>query len=116
MNNLFLLLEEVEHYDYTDAEILITIIALCIPWLALILYSLLKKFKIVYHYRYEIEGEELIAVQKIKANAPIVLPNAPVREGYIFVGWYLEPELENVFPYQTMPGKNLNLYAKWIEK
>ncbi len=116
MNNLFLLLEEAEHYDYSDGEILLTVGILCIPWFALILYSILKKFKIVYHYRYE-EGEnEKVEVKKYKANSPIILPSNPVREGYIFAGWYLDPEFETTFPYQTMPGKNLHLYAKWIEK
>ena len=43
-------------------------------------------------------------------------PPAPMREGYIFDGWYLEKECENKFYSESIYlGTEINyLYAKWI--
>ena len=36
----------------------------------------------------------------------------PVRENYRFAGWYTDADCKNEFD-DTMPGKDLTLYAKW---
>ena len=35
------------------------------------------------------------------------------KEGYTFVGWFIDELFENEFNYQTMPAENLILFAKW---
>jgi uncharacterized repeat protein (TIGR02543 family) len=40
-------------------------------------------------------------------------PADPVREGYLFSGWYNNEELSTPFNFQTMPLENITLYAKW---
>jgi uncharacterized repeat protein (TIGR02543 family) len=37
----------------------------------------------------------------------------PEKEGYVFMGWYIDPELTNVFDLEVMPGENVTLYPKW---
>jgi len=39
----------------------------------------------------------------------------PTKEGYSFVGWYLDQLLGIEFTDTLMPAENIILYAKWIE-
>ena len=41
------------------------------------------------------------------------LNDAPTRLGYIFRGWYTDPAYTTKFTENTMPAKDLPLYAKW---
>jgi uncharacterized repeat protein (TIGR02543 family) len=41
-------------------------------------------------------------------------PADPVKEGYIFSGWYSNEDLTISYQFQTMPLENITLYAKWI--
>lgn len=43
----------------------------------------------------------------------IVEPNDPVMEGYNFLGWYTDPDLNNKYEFIIMPENDLVLYAKW---
>jgi uncharacterized repeat protein (TIGR02543 family) len=38
---------------------------------------------------------------------------ASYRSGYVFEGWYLEPELETLATKETVQGYHVDLYAKW---
>ena len=55
-------------------------------------------------------------------EAPITLMEAPtnMEEGYVFLGWYTDPELMNLTnPVENgyeMPATDLTLYAKWERK
>ena len=41
-------------------------------------------------------------------------PEPPVNEGYVFLGWYLNPECTNRFLFgQDEVNSDVNLYAKW---
>ena len=40
----------------------------------------------------------------------------PYKEGYEFVGWYVNPELSELFDDPFMPAYHLDLYAKWEEQ
>ena len=42
------------------------------------------------------------------------LIDEPVREGYIFAGWYTDAEYNHAFTTTTMPATDLVLYAKWV--
>ncbi len=41
-------------------------------------------------------------------------PEDPIREGYMFDGWYLENTLENEFVFGDEVSNNVDLFAKWI--
>lgn len=115
MNNLLniLILEAYQH-DWSDLEIILTVLFCFLPWLGLLVYSLLKKFKITF-----VVSDDLPEIKLyFKAKAKITLPAEPVKEGYQFIGWYNDPDFEEPFIYETMPGKNLRAFAKFekIEK
>ena len=43
----------------------------------------------------------------------LVAPEDPVREHYIFAGWYSDEALQNEYVFSTMPDIDFTLYAKW---
>lgn len=55
-------------------------------------------------------GNETIAAQTIDYKSLITLPNNPTREGYKFVGWYLDGES---FSFSTEVKTNITLVAQW---
>lgn len=47
-------------------------------------------------------------------NTPITPPVAPVRSGYVFLGWYKEITCANAWNFTTdIVTSNITLYAKW---
>ncbi len=47
-------------------------------------------------------------------NDTLVYPEIPTREGYLFGGWYTEPECTNLFNFSSSVTTNTTLYAKWV--
>lgn len=45
--------------------------------------------------------------------APLTQPEAPVKTGYTFAGWYVDEALTQAFTFSTMPAMNVTLYAAW---
>ncbi|MGI6711032.1 MAG: leucine-rich repeat protein [Bacilli bacterium] len=43
----------------------------------------------------------------------ITPPAAPLKKGFIFIGWYKDKDLTEKFDFNNMPKKNVTLYAKW---
>lgn len=63
-------------------------------------------------------GGSAVAEIKSKAGAEISAPAAPVKDGFIFSGWFESTDggvtlAETAFAFAYMPAKNLTLYAKW---
>ncbi len=54
---------------------------------------------------------ESITVEHETSFTPSELPS---REGYIFSGWYLDPNYHFLMAFNAGVTKNLTLYAKWI--
>ena len=40
----------------------------------------------------------------------------PTKDGYTFVGWYLDAEYKQEYDLKIFPDKNINVYAKWDSK
>ncbi len=54
--------------------------------------------------------------QLVEANGKANRPTSPTKDGYIFTGWYKEPELENAFDFVNTPiSSDITLYAKWTD-
>lgn len=47
---------------------------------------------------------------EVRKNKAIKEPNPPIKEGYMFIGWYLNNELYN---FDSETKENLNLVAGW---
>lgn len=61
------------------------------------------------------DGDEIIYSSSLLYSEYIedFTPNS--KEGYLFAGWYLDPELAEIFNYNGQISHDTNLYAKWIE-
>ena len=55
------------------------------------------------------------SVQMVTKGECISEPALPTREGYIFLGWYLEPSYEVEFDIDTKIERNITLYARWFD-
>lgn len=62
---------------------------------------------------FDTQGGSDISDIILAPNTPITAPLEPIREGYIFSGWFLS--LDDITPYQfdLMPNNDIILYANW---
>jgi uncharacterized repeat protein (TIGR02543 family) len=58
------------------------------------------------------DGETEIDNQLVGENGTVSSPD-PTREGYTFDGWYIDPELTDVYDFDTSVIIGIVLYAKW---
>jgi len=42
-------------------------------------------------------------------------PTNPTKDGYRFDDWYTEPELKNIYDFNSVVTKDITLYAKWVD-
>ena len=47
-------------------------------------------------------------------GAKVAEPNAPVKQGYTFAGWFTDTACENAYSFNTKLTGSLTLYAKWV--
>lgn len=61
-------------------------------------------------------GNGSISSQTISDGVSLVYPSRnPERNGYVFRGWFTEPECENLFDFTAKINKDVTLYAGWHE-
>ena len=66
-----------------------------------------------YYISFEVNGGEFLSEINLSFNEPISLSVDPIKVGYTFVGWFENPELSQPFSLETMPDRELTLYAGW---
>ena len=65
---------------------------------------------------FESNGGTHVTPKYIYAGVKLLPPQRPLREGYIFAGWYKDAGLTQFFDWKTeRPTANITLYARWIE-
>ena len=62
---------------------------------------------------YQTNGGSEIVQLKAPEGSIITQPEAPVRAGYEFDGWYSDDMLTLAFTFTVMPNADTTLYAKW---
>lgn len=63
------------------------------------------------------QGGSPVASQTVDAGSRLARPADPTREGYVFEGWYREPEGITAWDFdRDFVTQDLVLYAKWEEK
>lgn len=62
------------------------------------------------------EGAASVPTQTVKFGRSPDLPAAPVREGWVSIGWYTEKALTNQFTDDMTVDKDITLYLGWEEK
>lgn len=65
--------------------------------------------------QFESNGGSAVETMTVKAGETLSAPDEPQREGYIFVGWYLEDTFENQFLFDEEEVQaDMTLYADWV--
>ena len=58
-------------------------------------------------------GGSTVQSQSVTSGAKATEPTAPTKEGFTFVGWYSDGDLETEFNFDTAITADTTLYAKW---
>ena len=61
---------------------------------------------------FDTKGGPSVASIVGEGGKPFTMPADPVREGYVFVGWFTDSEYKNQLTF-VMPKVNTTAYAKW---
>ena len=73
--------------------------------------------KIDYTVSYETNGGSSIEPDAVMNGKTADKPADPTRDGYIFVGWYLDAEFTTPFAFDSYPvTADTVAYARWVEK
>lgn len=69
-----------------------------------------------YTIRFDSNGGSKVSSQRVDRNDKLEEPDEPTRDGYIFLGWYTDKDLEDEYDFSDPVKKSFTLYAKWEEK
>lgn len=59
-------------------------------------------------------GNTVDSITGVSPGSQILAPQTPLREGYIFQGWYTESDCKNVWNFaERTVDQDITLYAKW---
>ena len=62
---------------------------------------------------YYFDGDDTLDIQSVNYGTTITELMTPSKEGYIFLGWYLDEELTQPFVYGEEVTESIDVYAKW---
>lgn len=66
--------------------------------------------------KFETNGAPAIKSVSVSRNNVITAPTAPVKDGFVFDGWYTDKNFATKFDFNTKITESITLYAKWVEK
>ncbi|WP_022760613.1 InlB B-repeat-containing protein [Butyrivibrio sp. AD3002] len=66
-----------------------------------------------YTFEYDSMGGSPVEAQIVAFGENVIVPEKPVKEGYVFTGWYIDQECTALYPFGTMPAGNVKVYAGW---
>lgn len=73
--------------------------------------------KTAYTVTYNVNGGSAVEPETVYNGKLATKPQDPVKDGYIFVGWYKDAEFKEVFDFETQTiTANTTVYAYFIEK
>lgn len=75
----------------------------------------IEKYTVSFDLNYE-GAENTLEKQEIEPNGLAMEPEAPEREGYVFLGWSTDENGEEMFNFNTFITESMVLYAKWVAK
>ena len=62
---------------------------------------------------FETNGGTEISSVRVEKNEKLAKPEDPVKDDYIFDGWYTEKAFEKLYDFESKVTKSFTLYAKW---
>lgn len=68
-----------------------------------------------YTVTFNSNGGSAVTSQVIKEGLTASVPENPVRDGFEFVGWYVDAELTETYNFEKSVTENITLYAGWSE-
>ena len=89
-----------EAYDFT-AEVT-SDVTLYAKWL-------INKYTVAFN----VDGGSEVGNQTVSYNKNVMEPLAPIKEGYIFQGWFDDETLEHSYDFTSPVTADMTLYAKW---
>jgi pectate lyase len=60
-------------------------------------------------------GGTLIENKQYQEGAIVLSPTPPTKEGFVFIGWYLEASFSTLYNFDQILTSSLTLHAKWEE-
>ncbi len=72
--------------------------------------------KNTYNVTYQTNGGSAIEGLTVEHGTKLIKPGDPSKDGYIFGGWFKEPECQNAWSFENdTVTKNTTLHAKWTQ-
>ena len=68
-----------------------------------------------YTVQFDADGGSAVSAQQVGEYGKAAKPADPTREGYDFLGWYMNSEKTKAYPFDSVVNSDLTLYAKWID-
>lgn len=78
------------------------------------LYAKWEKEVVYYTITFYPENGETVKVETVAEGTTVTKPTDPERNGYLFMGWYLDVENEVLWNFDEKVNQNQTLFAKWI--
>ena len=69
--------------------------------------------KVTYTVMFDSNGGTSIAPKTVNSGDRVSEPDAPVKIGNTFVGWYSDSDFYTKYNFRNVVGDNITLYAKW---
>lgn len=60
------------------------------------------------------DGEEVLFTQEVRYGARVERPASPEKEGFLFAGWYADPELTTAYNFYSAIHEDTRIYASWL--
>lgn len=67
----------------------------------------------IYTITFETNGGSKIQEKKVSYDSKITSPVTPIKKGFQFIGWFVDPTLRNEFNFNVKIRASFTLYAKW---
>ena len=62
---------------------------------------------------FDTNGGSQVDPQTIEKNSTVLRPDDPVKEGFVFTGWYIDKECTEEFDFDALITEDLTIYAGW---
>ena len=62
---------------------------------------------------FDTNGGSQVDPQTIEKNSTVLRPDDPVKEGFVFTGWYIDKECTEKFDFDALITEDLTIYAGW---
>lgn len=75
--------------------------------------TLYVKWDVKYFTASFMDGDTVLFTQQVRYSGRVERPNTPEKEGYLFAGWYADPELTTAYSFYKAISEDICIYASW---